>query len=202
MSTVNPVPMDSNKSNASDSQVRDTDIEPNSSTGKHVARSIKITIGPRVFPHNLAMLPSNVEFLVKVFTYVRQQLGRPKEDKVEQANTNAMICGLFITASIKAAVHLGKDYEENVHVMKSTEFSKVRPLFSITQKLLFDQEDEMFGVSTIDCDQTPWMRSTLIYEHVIKFFDSKSTRLPRFGAVSWRQHCRISTICTNLNEQN
>ena len=30
MSTVNPVPMDSNKSNASDSQVRDTDIEPNS----------------------------------------------------------------------------------------------------------------------------------------------------------------------------
>ena len=161
--------MDSNRSNASDSQVRDTDIEPNSSTGKRVARSTKITISPSVFPRNLAMLPSNVEYVVKVFTCVRQQLGRPKEDKMEQVNTNAMIWGLFITASIKAAVHLGKVYEENLHVMKNTEFSKFRPLFSITQKLMFDQEDEMFGISTIDCDQTPWMRSTLIHEHVIKF---------------------------------
>ena len=83
--------MDSNKSNASDSQVRDTDIEPNSSTGKLVARSTKITIGPSVFPRNLAMLPSNVEYMVKVFTYVRQQLGRPNEDKMERVNTNAMI---------------------------------------------------------------------------------------------------------------
>ena len=40
-------------------------------------------------------------------------------------------------------------------------------MFYITQKLIRDQEDEIFGVSTIDWDQTSWMKSTLIHEHVI-----------------------------------
>ena len=48
-----------------------------------------ITVGPSLFPYNLA----------KVFTYVRQKLGRLNEDKMELVN---------MTASMKAAVHLGK----------------------------------------------------------------------------------------------
>ena len=77
--------------------------------------------------------------------------------------------GDYMTASMKAAVHLGKDYEDNLRVTKNTEFSEIRSLFSITQKLILDQEDELFGVSTTDWDQTPWMRRTSIHEHVIKF---------------------------------
>ena len=38
----------------------------------------------------------------------------------------------------------GKDYEDNLCVTKNTEFFVFRPLFSITQKLLLDQEDEIF----------------------------------------------------------
>ena len=45
--------------------------------------------------------------------------------------------------------------------------------FIITQKLILDQEDEIFGGSTIDWDQTPWMRSTLIHGHVFKFSTAK-----------------------------
>ena len=48
----------------------------------------------------------------KVFAYVRQKLGRPEEDKMERVDTNALIWRIFMTASMKAAVHLGKDYEE------------------------------------------------------------------------------------------
>ena len=48
----------------------------------------------------------------KVFAYVRQKLGRPKEDKMDRVDTNAMICGIFMTASMTAAVHFGKYYEE------------------------------------------------------------------------------------------
>ena len=65
-----------------------------------------LTRTPSLFPHKSAILPCNVEFMEKDVTYGRQKLGRPKEDEMEQVNTNAMI---FMAASLKAAVHLGKD---------------------------------------------------------------------------------------------
>ena len=106
--TVKRVAMDSNKDNASGSQVWPTDTDSKSSTVKPVARSKKITVGPSLFPHNLAGSPSNVEYLEKVFTYERLKHDRPQEDKMERIITIAIIWGFSMTASMKAAVHLGK----------------------------------------------------------------------------------------------
>ena len=39
--------------------------------------------------------------------------------------------------------------------------------------MIFDQKDEIFGVSTIAWDQTPWMTSTLIHENAIKLSTAK-----------------------------
>ena len=103
----------------------------------------------------------------KVFAYERQKLGRPEDDKMELVDTNAMIWWIFMTASMKAAV-LGKDYEETLRVKRNPALYEIRPLFSIKQKLILDQQDEIFGVSTIDWDQTPWMKSTLVHEHATK----------------------------------
>ena len=79
------------------------------------------TIGQNVIPHNLTTLSGSVGYLDQVFAVVR-----PKEDKMEPVDTNAMI-----------------------------------------------QQDEMFGVSTIDWDQTPWMRRTLIHKHVFKLSSAR-----------------------------
>ena len=54
LSTGKLVAMDSKKNNATDSQVWHTDTDPNSSTGRPVARSKKITVVPSLFPRNLA----------------------------------------------------------------------------------------------------------------------------------------------------
>ena len=62
----------------------------------------------------------------------------------------------------------------------------------------FEQQDEISGVSTIDWDQTSWMKSSLLHERAIKLSKSKSMRLFGFGAVSWRQNCIISTIWSIL----
>ena len=61
---------------------------------------------------------------------------------------------------------MSENYEENVRVAKNTEFSEILPLLYITQKLILDRDDEIFGVSAIDWDQTPRMRSTWIHAHV------------------------------------
>ena len=162
----------------------------------------KIKVGQSLFPLNLAMLPHSVGYMDKVFTHARQKLGRPQEDKMEQVNTIARIWGLFTNASMKAAVHLGKDSEENLRVTKITEFTEIRPLFSITQNLIFDQEDEIFGVSTMDWDQTPWMRSTLIHEHVMKLSTAKVHVVSDSVLCHGGNIAEDPKFCTILEEQN
>ena len=83
--------MDSNKDKASGFQVWHTNSVPNSSTVKLVARSKKSIIGQSLIPHNLTISPHSVGFDDKVFAFVRQKLGRTKEDKMERVDTNALI---------------------------------------------------------------------------------------------------------------
>ena len=81
------------ENSTSSSQVWHTDSVPNSSTGKPGARSKKqSTIGQNFIPHNLTMAPHSVGCMDKVFVVnVRQKFGRPKEDKMEQIETNGTI---------------------------------------------------------------------------------------------------------------
>ena len=135
LSTGRIVEMDSKKNNASDCQVWHADTDPNFGTVKPVARSKNSNVGQKLFPYNLASLPGSVEFLEKVFTHVRQKLGRPKEDKNGAGQHQRSDLGfLFVIASMKAAVHLGKRF-----CRKSTYFQEHGILrdqtFHITQKI-------------------------------------------------------------------
>ena len=103
---------------------------------------------------------------------------------------------------MKAGVHLGKDYEGNLRATKNTDISEIKHWFSITQKLIRDRVNENFGVSTIDWDQTPWMRSTLLHEHAVKLSTAKVYVFSDSVLFSQRQNFRISTICTVLDKQN
>ena len=44
-----------------------------------------------------------------------------------------------MNASMKAAEHVGIDYEAIVRVTRTPEFSEIRPSFSLTQKEVVDQ---------------------------------------------------------------
>ena len=44
---------------------------------------------------------------------------------------NAMIQGIFMSATLKAAVHLGQDYQDNLRATKFSDFEKVKQLFDI-----------------------------------------------------------------------
>ena len=87
-----------------------------------------------------------------------------QNDEMEQINTNAMIRGLFLSATMQAAVHLGKDDQENLRTTNNTDFDKIKPLLDITPKLIVDQEHdihiyiyiEIYGIYLIDWDTIPW----------------------------------------------
>ena len=145
------------RTKASGSQVWHADTNPTSSTGILLARPTKSTVGP-----------SNVEYLKKAYSCERPKLGHPQEVEMEQINTNAMIWRLF-TASMKAAVHLGKGYEENLRTTKNTDFDEIKPSFNITRNLILDQEHKRCEISTIHWCEIPWMRGTQLHEDAIKF---------------------------------
>ena len=106
-------------------------------------------------------------------------MSRPYGDDMSDIDINAMICGIFISATAKAAVHLGQDYQENLRTTKNTDFEKVKELFDISQKLILNQNDEIFGISTIEWNTVPWMR-TLSNAKVRFYFVKLSKAKVRF----------------------
>ena len=179
--------MDSNKDNAPGSQVWHADANPNSSTGILVARSTRSPVGTRLFPHNLDMSPSNVEYPVKnlIPTYDVNLVAR-RTTKWSGSTSTHRFADHFRNASMKAAVHVDTDYEASVRVTRTPEFSEIRCSLSLTQKEVVDQQNEIFGIFTIDSDEIPWMRSIVLHEGAMNVSDSKSVLLLRIGTSSRR----------------
>ena len=88
--------------------------------------------------------------LPKVYSNVRQTLGRQPRDDVLEIDVYTMIWRIFLSATLKAAVHLGQDYQENLHTTVKTDFEKVKRLFDISQTSTLDQSQETFARSTFD----------------------------------------------------
>ena len=51
-----------------------------------------------------------------------------------------------MSATMKAAVHLGQDYQVDLRTTKNTDFEKVKHLFDNSQKLILTQKNEIYGV--------------------------------------------------------
>ena len=74
---------------------------------------------------------------------------------------------------MQAARHFGQHYNENLVFYRNTNFKELKTLFDITQRLILEQDLEILNVSTIKWTFTPWMRSTLLHDTVIKWAKAK-----------------------------
>ena len=71
-----------------------------------------------------------------------------------------------------AAVHLGKDYLENLRSAKKQPQRKIRPLFDVTKKLITDQT-EIPGFSKIDWQTHAWQKATLLTDKAVQLSTAK-----------------------------
>ena len=125
-----PVPRDTNENTASSSQVWQPDVNPSSSAGTPAAGTTKNPIGTRLSHQNLIISPNNVAYLQKkIYSSARRKLGRQLEDDMLEVDVNMMIWGTFMSATMKAAVHLGQDDQGNLRTTKNTDFEKGKQLF-------------------------------------------------------------------------
>ena len=55
---------------------------------------------------------SRLAWTEKVFSIVRQRYGRSPTDQMKDLDVNTAIWGIFMSVTLQAAVHLGKDFTE------------------------------------------------------------------------------------------
>ena len=156
-----PVARGLHENAASSLQVSHPDVKTNTSTVRLVAETTKKPIGTKFSPHNLKISRNNVGHLEKVCSNGRQKLGRQSGDDMSD---NAMIWGMFMSATKKAAVHLGQSYQENLCTTKNTNFEKVKQLSEMSQ----NQSAEIFGTSTVNVLQHNSMGEKYFVERWIR----------------------------------
>ena len=69
-----------------------------------------------------------------VFSIVREIYGREHDDPLSDLDVNVTIWGICLNATLRAAVHLGQDYEVNLRYVKNTLWNSVGQLFRETGK--------------------------------------------------------------------
>ena len=64
---------------------------------------------------------------------------------------------MFMSSTLQASVFKGKNYSGNLHPIKNTRVNlTLKQMFEISEKLILEQSDEIFGVSLFSWENFPW----------------------------------------------
>ena len=75
---------------------------------------------------------------------------------------------------IAASVFMVKNYSDNWHSIKNTEDLTMKQMFDISEKLISEQSDEIYGVNTINWEDSSWKHLSLVGdEQVINLLHTK-----------------------------
>ena len=81
---------------------------------------------------------------------------------------------MFISSTMQASVFMVKNYSDKLHSIKNTEDLTLKQMFEISEKLISEQSDEIYGVNTINLEDSSWKYLSLVGdEDVISLSDKK-----------------------------
>ena len=80
-----------------------------------------------------------------------------------------------MSSTFEASVFMGKDYADNLHSIKNTENNlTLKQMFDTSEKLIVGQSDEIYGVRTINWEDSSWKQLSLVSdEDVISLSHAK-----------------------------
>ena len=74
---------------------------------------------------------------------------------MKDLDVNTAFWRIFMSVTLQAAVHLGKDYTENLRSTKNQPLKSLKQVFQVTERLIADQT-EVTGLTTIDWHLPLW----------------------------------------------
>ena len=104
---------------------------------------------------------------------VRRIYGREHDDPVDDLDVNMAIWGIFLNATLRAAVHLGPDNEANLRYVKNNLWNSVGLSFRETGNLISEQK-EITGVSTIGFKDATWMSTRSLCEKAYQITNAEA----------------------------
>ena len=87
---------------------------------------------------------------------VRKRQKQSSKDAVEDSAEHSVIWGIFMSSTLQASVFMAKNYSDNWHSIKNTEDLTMKQMFDISEKLVSEQSDEIYGVKTINWENSSW----------------------------------------------
>ena len=114
-------------------------------------------------------------FLNRVNDRLRKMLNRSPEDSMQDIDKRSSIWWMFMSSTFEASVFMGKNYSDNLHSTKNTEENlTLKKMFEISEQLILEQSDEIFGVSQVSWESSPWKQLSLVNdEEVISLSHAK-----------------------------
>ena len=109
------------------------------------------------------MSSESKSFLHRVNDRVRKMLDQSSKDAMQDSDKHSVIWRMFMSSTLHASDSI-----------KNTEDLTWKQMFDISEKLIVGQSDEIFGVSPINWEDSPWRQLSLVNdEEVISLSHAK-----------------------------
>ena len=97
-----------------------------------------------------------------------------------------------MSSTLETSVFMGKNYSETLRSIKNTGNDlTLKQMFDISDKLITEQSDEIYGVTPINWEDSSWKQLSLVNdEEVISLLHAKGLRIFRFCVMSWKDESK------------
>ena len=95
-------------------------------------------------------------FWHRVNDQVRKRQNQSSKDATIDSDKQSVIWRMFMSSALQASVFIEKNYSDNWHSIKNTKDLTMKQMFDISEKLVSEQSDEIYGVNTINWEHCSW----------------------------------------------
>ena len=114
-------------------------------------------------------------FLHRVNDQVRKRQNQSSKGATKDSDKHSVIWRMFMSSTLQAPAFMVKNHSENLHSIKNTGNDlPMKQMFEISEKLITEQSDEIYGISTIHWEDSSWKYLSLVGdEEVISLLHTK-----------------------------
>ena len=123
-------------------------------------------------------------FLRRVNDQVRKRQKQSSADAIEDSDKHSVTWRMFMSSTLQASVFMEKNYSDNLHSIKNTEDLTRKQMFDTSEKLVSEQSDEIYGVKTIDWEDSSWKYLSLIGDEQV--ISLQRTKVYVFSDSAWK----------------
>ena len=124
--------------------------------------------------------------LRRVNDQVRRRQKQSSIDATEDSEEHSVIWGMFMSSTLQASVFMVKNYSDNWHSIKNTQDLTMKHMFDISEKLVSEQSDEIYGVKAINWENSSWKYLSLIGDEQVISLQRRKVNIFSDSVVSWK----------------